>query len=114
LYQSSGLYGNNPLVLPRKSSKQEVVAAPAPASALNGGSVARAVATEPSVRRAALVCLPLMAVQQLSGISNLFSFSAAVVRANGFDDDATAQVVLALGVTHAASTLLSGALMDRP
>jgi len=31
-------------------------------------------------------------VQQLSGISNLFTFSAAVVRANGFDDDATAQV----------------------
>ena len=28
----------------------------------------------------------------LSGISNLFTFSAAVVRANGFCDDATAQV----------------------
>ena len=158
LYQSSGLYGSNPLVLPpnplassvplgscgaglsRTSSKQELLAAPAPASALDGGSVARAVATQPSVRRAALVCLPLMAVphrpctsnlptllptaphrppcspsqpftalhsprtppppplvppvqvQQLSGISNLFTFSAAVVRANGFDDDATAQV----------------------
>ena len=89
-------------------------------------------------------------MQQLSGISNLFTFSAAVVRANGFDDDATAQVraltltltlshgagatfllltfplqpssyywlslpqvVLSLGMTHVASTLLSGALMDR-
>ena len=40
-------------------------------------------------------------VQQLSGIANLFTFSATIVRANGFDDDATAQVrVLARCTPH--------------
>ena len=49
--------------------------------------------------------VPPVQVQQLSGISNLFTFSAAVVRANGFDDDATAQVralTLTLTLSHGA------------
>ena len=49
--------------------------------------------------------VPPVQMQQLSGISNLFTFSAAVVRANGFDVDATAQVhalTLTLTLSHRA------------
>ncbi len=126
LYASSGLYSSNPLVLPpnplasgtpcglgsRTSSKADLLPA-APAAASLDRSIVRAVATQPAIRRAALVCLPLMAVQQLSGISNLFAFSSAVLRSNGLDDDATAQAVLTLGLANVASTLLVVPLMDR-
>ena len=63
-----------------------------------------------------------MQVQQLSGISNLFTFSAAVVRANGFDDDATAQVhaptltlpqPLATAQVHAPTLTLTPTLSHR-
>ena len=104
--------GKSDGALTRTSSNASLTGALAPVAA-PASAVAKAVATQPAVRRAVLVCVPLLLVQQLCGFANLVSFSSIVLRQHGFDDAAIAQVVGWFGGANLVVATLSGSLMDR-
>ena len=105
---SGGGGGGGGGALTRTSSNASIAPVAAP-----GAAVAKAVATQPAVRRAVLVCVPLLLVQQLCGFANLVGFSSIVLRQHGFEDAAIAQVTASLGGANLVVAVLSGSLMDR-
>jgi len=72
----------------------------------------QAVATQPAVRRALLITVSLTALQQLSGVANLFNFSSTYLLARGFSDATCASVAVAVHASNVCATLLTALLMD--
>ena len=70
-----------------------------------------AAATCPAARRAVLVSVTLMVVQQLSGVNNAFNFSSAFLRANGMGEEARAP---ALSLTLTRNLTLTLPLTPHP
>ena len=53
---------------------------------------------ERSVRKPLVICLTLMAAQQLSGINNAFNYSSTFFAANGLDDATITSIAVAMNV----------------
>ena len=73
----------------------------------------RAAASLPAVRRAVGLCVALAAAQQLCGINSLLYYGYTYLKQNGLSDDGANAAVLCMNFGAVASTVASGALMDK-
>jgi len=83
-----------------------------PASWPGGGSSARLL-IDPSARRPLVLCVGLMAVQQFSGINNVFNYSSTFLAQRGLSQQECELVALLMNSVNVFVVLLSTALMDR-
>mmetsp|Transcript_23881 Transcript_23881/g.73103 ORF Transcript_23881/g.73103 Transcript_23881/m.73103 type:complete len:269 (-) Transcript_23881:323-1129(-) len=72
-----------------------------------------AIATSPAVRRAMLVTLTVMVLQQASGINNAFNFSTSFLLQNGMSDDTATAIAIAMNGCNVLVTIASVILMDQ-
>ena len=68
---------------------------------------------EPSLRRPLVVCVVLMAAQQLSGINNAFNYSSSFFLASGLSEGVVMWIAVCMNVGNVLVVLLSTVLMDR-
>ena len=79
----------------------------------SSSSAALQLLLDPTLRRPLLICVTLMAAQQLSGINNAFNYSSTFFVANGLSEEVVTWIAVSMNVGNVLVVLLSTCLMDR-